>query len=74
MGILPLTITKQSKWSRRHANFASSWAHQRKEDSISIHSTSDYGENLFQGSGKNWKPGDAVAAWAAEKVCYAYNH
>ncbi|XP_002524540.2 pathogenesis-related protein PRB1-3 [Ricinus communis] len=66
LGLRPL------KWSNKLASFASSWAHQRQGDCALLHSNSNYGENLFWGSGKDWKPGDAVAAWAEEK-CY-YNH
>ena len=60
------------KWSKKLANFASWWAHKRQGDCALIHSNSNYGENLFWGSGKDWKPGDAVAAWAAEKSNYNY--
>ncbi|XP_021903209.1 pathogenesis-related protein PRB1-2 [Carica papaya] len=66
LGLPPL------KWSKKLAKFASWWANQRRRDCQLIHSNSDYGENLFWGSGKDWKPGDAVAAWAAEKIYY--NH
>ncbi|GLT84094.1 hypothetical protein SLE2022_023450 [Rubroshorea leprosula] len=61
------------KWSKKLANFASWWANQRQGDCELIHSNSDYGENLFWGSGQDWKPEDAVAAWAAEKDYYNYN-
>ncbi|KAK8550606.1 hypothetical protein V6N13_119123 [Hibiscus sabdariffa] len=60
------------RWSKKLANFASWWAHKRQGDCGLIHSNSDYGENLFWGSGKYWKPRDAVAAWAAEKGNYNY--
>ncbi|KAG6740199.1 hypothetical protein POTOM_055639 [Populus tomentosa] len=66
LGLPPL------RWSKKLANFASSWAHRRREDCALIHSNSDYGENLFWGSGKDWKPGDAVATWAEEKGDYSY--
>ncbi|KAK8505445.1 hypothetical protein V6N13_045882 [Hibiscus sabdariffa] len=58
------------KWSKKLAKYASWWAHKRQGDCALIHSTSNYGENLFWGSGKDWKPGDAVTAWAAEKSYY----
>ncbi|KAJ4707704.1 pathogenesis-related protein 1-like [Melia azedarach] len=64
LGLPPL------KWSKKLANFSSWWAHQRQRDCELAHSNSSYGENLFWGSGKNWKPGDAVAAWAQEKSYY----
>jgi hypothetical protein len=54
LGLPPLT------WSKKLANYASWWAHQRQGDCALIHSNSNYGENLFWGSGKDWKPGDAV--------------
>ncbi|XVF48189.1 hypothetical protein PTKIN_Ptkin03bG0170500 [Pterospermum kingtungense] len=60
------------KWSKKLANYASWWAHKRQGDCALIHSNGKYGENLFWGSGKDWKPGDAVAAWGAEKSNYNY--
>uniref|UniRef100_A0A6N2KDG2 SCP domain-containing protein n=1 Tax=Salix viminalis TaxID=40686 RepID=A0A6N2KDG2_SALVM len=66
LGLPPL------RWNKKLADFASSWARQRQEDCALIHSNSDYGENLFWGSGKDWKPGDAVATWAEEKGYYNY--
>ncbi|CAN1845412.1 Pathogenesis-related protein 1B [Linum perenne] len=64
LGIPPL------KWSNKLANFAASWARQRRGDCQLIHSHGNYGENLFWGSGKGWRRGDAVAAWAAERSYY----
>lgn len=64
LGLQPL------KWSKKLARFASSWAEQRKGDCALMHSRSSYGENLFWGSGKDWKPKDAVAAWAEERMYY----
>ncbi|KAK5830308.1 pathogenesis-related protein PRB1-3-like [Gossypium arboreum] len=58
------------KWSKKLANYASWWAHKRQGDCFLIHSNSNYGENLFWGSGKDWKPRDAVTVWAAEKRNY----
>ncbi|XP_037494552.1 pathogenesis-related protein PRB1-3-like [Jatropha curcas] len=66
LGLPPL------KWSNKIAKFASTWPRKRGKDCAFIHSNSHYGENLFWGSRKDRKPGDTVAAWAAEK-CY-YNH
>lgn len=66
LGLPPL------KWSQKLSNFSYSWAIQRQGDCALIHSDTNYGENLFWGSGKDWKPGDAVAAWAAEKSYYNY--
>lgn len=67
LGLPPLT------WSKKLADYASWWAHQRQGDCALIHSNSNYGENLFWGSGKDWKPGDAVEAWAAERSYYNHN-
>ncbi|XP_058114336.1 pathogenesis-related protein PRB1-3-like [Magnolia sinica] len=64
LGLRPLS------WSDELASFAESWGNQRRRDCALIHSNSNYGENIFWGSGKNWQPSDAVAAWAAEKQYY----
>ncbi|WCJ32321.1 Pathogenesis-related protein 1 [Euphorbia peplus] len=61
------------RWSDKLANYASWWAHKRQGDCALIHSNGDYGENLFWGTGKDWKPADAVAEWAAEKSYYNHN-
>ncbi|KAL6197028.1 hypothetical protein ACLB2K_032641 [Fragaria x ananassa] len=66
LGLPPL------KWSKKLESYASWWARQRREDCSLIHSNIEYGENLFWGSGHDWKPSDAVRAWAKES-CY-YNH
>ncbi|KAJ0090361.1 hypothetical protein Patl1_12679 [Pistacia atlantica] len=66
LGLPPL------KWSKKLTSFAYGWANQRRGDCDLVHSNSNYGENLFWGSGKDWKAGDAVKAWAAEKRYYNY--
>ncbi|XP_030448783.1 pathogenesis-related protein 1 [Syzygium oleosum] len=66
LGLPPL------QWSEALASYASWWAHQRRGDCALIHSSSDYGENLFWGGGHAWRPRDAVAAWAAEGPYYDY--
>ncbi|XP_004295465.1 PREDICTED: pathogenesis-related protein PR-1-like [Fragaria vesca subsp. vesca] len=66
LGLPPL------KWSKKLESYASWWARQRREDCSLIHSNSEYGENLFWGSGHDWKPSDAVRAWARESRYY--NH
>lgn len=66
LGLPPL------KWSKKLENYASWWAGQRREDCSLIHSNSEFGENLFWGSGHDWKPSDAVKAWAKESSYY--NH
>lgn len=66
LGLPPL------KWSQKLEKYASWWAHQRQGDCSLIHSNSKFGENLFWGSGQDWKPSDAVAAWAQERSYYNY--
>ncbi|KAJ8526612.1 hypothetical protein K7X08_029089 [Anisodus acutangulus] len=66
LGLPPL------KWSNKLANYASWWGHQRQVSCELVHSRGDYGENLFWGSGKDWKPRDAVKAWAKEGPYYDY--
>lgn len=61
---------KPFQWSEKLANFANSWGNQRRTDCTLIQSNSNYGENIFWGSGRNWTPSDAVAAWASEKRYY----
>ncbi|XP_030441730.1 pathogenesis-related protein PRB1-3-like [Syzygium oleosum] len=61
------------QWNTSLANFAKWYANQRRGDCALIHSTSDYGENIFWGQGKRWTPKDAVAAWAAVEAYFNYN-
>ncbi|XP_062094543.1 pathogenesis-related protein PR-1-like [Humulus lupulus] len=58
------------RWSKRLANYPYWWANQRRGDCTLVHSGGDYGENLFWGSGKDWSPGEAVAAWGDERRYY----
>ncbi|KAL5989797.1 hypothetical protein ACLOJK_010691 [Asimina triloba] len=60
------------KWSTVLANYAASYANQRRSDCALIHSTGDLGENIFWGKGKQWTAADSVNAWAAEKPFYSY--
>ncbi|WOL11127.1 hypothetical protein Cni_G19888 [Canna indica] len=60
------------QWSAALAKVALGYAMQRRADCALVHSTMNYGENLFWGQGKSWHIGDAVAAWAAEKPYYDY--
>ncbi|XP_058103379.1 pathogenesis-related protein PR-1-like [Magnolia sinica] len=60
------------EWSTKLETFARWYAGQRQDDCALIHSVGDLGENLFRGSGRHWKPSDAVAAWAAEESIYDY--
>lgn len=66
LGLPPL------QWSDSLANFAAWWGSQRRGDCALVHSDTNYGENIFWGAGRNWQPGDAVAAWAAEGRYYNY--
>ncbi|XP_068647743.1 pathogenesis-related protein PRB1-3-like [Aristolochia californica] len=58
------------RWSEQLASYSLWWGKQRKGDCALIHSSGNYGENIFWGSGRNWKPADAVNAWAAEQQYY----
>ncbi|MQL92148.1 hypothetical protein Taro_024765 [Colocasia esculenta] len=60
------------QWSAALTQVARGYANQRRGDCALVHSTNDYGENLFWGEGRLWKPADAVAAWAAEEASYNY--
>ncbi|CAN4128237.1 unnamed protein product [Withania somnifera] len=64
LGLPPL------KWSNKLANYASWWGRQRQGSCDLVHSHGNYGENLFWGSGKNWKPSDAVIAWKNEQCLH----
>ncbi|CAL1353328.1 unnamed protein product [Linum trigynum] len=59
-------------WSTKLANYAKWYANQRRKDCRLVHSTGDYGENIFWGQGKRWKGTDAVKDWAAQEVYYDY--
>ncbi|CAA7402387.1 unnamed protein product [Spirodela intermedia] len=60
------------RWSAALAMVAGAYAEQRRADCALVHSTNDYGENLFWGQGRLWTPSDAVAAWTAEEASYDY--
>lgn len=57
-------------WDERVAAYAQWYADQRRGDCALRHSFGPYGENIFWGSGKNWQPYDAAAAWLNEKKYY----
>ncbi|XP_020106227.1 pathogenesis-related protein PRB1-2-like [Ananas comosus] len=67
MGLPPL------QWSAQLAAYANWYGNQRRGDCELVHSTSNYGENIFWGQGNQWRIADAVAAWAAEQAYYNYN-
>jgi hypothetical protein len=59
-------------WSRALAAEAQRYADAiAKNDCNLQHSTTELGENLFAGSGKN-TVSEVVAKWAAEKRCFRY--
>lgn len=59
------------KWSASLAAGAQEWAnHLVEQGGGLVHSSGDYGENLFGGSGKVWGATDAVNSWGSEKQFY----
>ncbi|RZC57900.1 hypothetical protein C5167_005190 [Papaver somniferum] len=61
------------KWSEELANFAASYAEQRRSDCALIHSDGPLGENLFWGGGYGWTPAQAVKAWVDEGQYYDHS-
>ncbi|XXG90286.1 hypothetical protein AAC387_Pa12g2093 [Persea americana] len=62
------------KWDIKCENYAKWYSEQRSSDCAMVHSTGDFGECLFWGSGDQWKGSQAVEAWAAEKPYYDYKN
>ncbi|CAN6354076.1 unnamed protein product [Urochloa humidicola] len=55
------------RWSSRLARYARRWSSMRRFDCVMMHSPgSPYGENVFWGTGNEWRASDAVASWATE--------
>ncbi|CAL4909894.1 unnamed protein product [Urochloa decumbens] len=55
------------RWSSRLARYARRWSSMRRFDCVMMHSPgSPYGENVFWGTGNEWRAADAVASWATE--------
>ncbi|RCV16203.1 hypothetical protein SETIT_3G119300v2 [Setaria italica] len=55
------------RWSSKLARYARRWSSLRRFDCVVMHSpASPYGENVFWGTGSNWRATDAVASWASE--------
>ncbi|PUZ64431.1 hypothetical protein GQ55_3G143600 [Panicum hallii var. hallii] len=55
------------RWSSKLARYARRWSSMRRFDCVMMHSpASPYGENVFWGSGSDWRAADAVAKWATE--------
>ncbi|GLJ27173.1 hypothetical protein SUGI_0532680 [Cryptomeria japonica] len=68
VGVPPLS------WSRKLTTYARNYARERRGDCVAQRSEgSPYGENIFWGSGKHWKPEQAVKAWVEEKKWYHYS-
>ncbi|KAL4304092.1 hypothetical protein GQ457_10G005280 [Hibiscus cannabinus] len=59
-------------WDAKLARYAKWYANQRRKDCALRHSNGPYGENIFWGSGKGWKPSQAATAWVSEKKWYDY--
>lgn len=55
------------RWSNKLAKYARRWSSKRRIDCLLMHSfASPYGENVFRGTGWDWKAADAVRGWASE--------
>ena len=55
------------RWSSKLARYARRWSSLRRFDCVMMHSpNSPYGENVFWGTGSDWRPADAVRSWATE--------
>uniref|UniRef100_A0A0D9WKL4 SCP domain-containing protein n=1 Tax=Leersia perrieri TaxID=77586 RepID=A0A0D9WKL4_9ORYZ len=62
---------KPLKWSNKLARYARRWAAARRFDCVLMHSPgSPYGENVFWGTGWDWRAIDAVKSWAGESNYY----
>ncbi|CAN1173040.1 Pathogenesis-related protein PR-1 [Linum perenne] len=59
-------------WSTKLANYAKWYGNQRRNDCRLVHSTGDYGENIFWGQGQSWNVTDAVRGWAVQEGWYNY--
>lgn len=64
-------------WDPQLEAYASWWANQRKSDCRLQHSFPEggfqLGENIYWGGGSDWRPRDAVSAWASEEKDYLYD-
>ncbi|OEL29993.1 Pathogenesis-related protein 1A [Dichanthelium oligosanthes] len=55
------------RWSSKLARYARRWSSLRRFDCVMMHSpNSPYGENVFWGTGSDWRAADAVRSWATE--------
>lgn len=60
-------------WNDTVAAYAEDYAKQRSGDCQLVHSGGSYGENIFEGSGKDYTAADAVNLWVSEKQYYDYD-
>jgi len=69
VGVPPL------RWSNSLATYAQEWANQLMARRAFEHRrNSNYGENLFMGSGKRWSPTEVVNSWGNEVKDYNYRN
>lgn len=61
------------KWDESLASFARKYLMQRYGDCQMIHSTSNYGENMFWGKKLHWTPSDSVYYWYQEKKWFNFS-
>ncbi|KAF8724808.1 hypothetical protein HU200_020746 [Digitaria exilis] len=55
------------RWSSKLARYARRWSWLRRFDCVLMHSpASPYGEDVFRGSGTDWRASDAIRDWANE--------
>ena len=54
-------------WNENVASYAQAYANKRRGDCALKHSNGPFGENIFWGSGSDWQPKDAAAAWIGEE-------
>ncbi|KAL8461326.1 hypothetical protein ACS0TY_032707 [Phlomoides rotata] len=66
LGLPPLV------WDQKIVRYAEWYANRRRADCELQHSHGPYGENIFWGSGDEWTPAQAAAAWVAERQVYNY--
>ncbi|XP_038987569.1 pathogenesis-related protein 1C-like [Phoenix dactylifera] len=68
--IRKLAGEKPYVWDKKLARYARRWAEQRREQCDTTHSHGPYGENMFWGTGWDWKAKEAVQNWAKEHLYY----
>ncbi|OAY78572.1 Pathogenesis-related protein PR-1 [Ananas comosus] len=58
------------RWDQHLARYARRWSDQLRSNCTMEHSRGPYGENLFWGTGWDWKATDVVLNWAEEHAFY----